>query len=231
MKHSKSQGHILLLLPVLLLLLSSCATTKMKASWGKPGYSGKPLQRILVLGLMNNGLDRQIYEDYFSDELLLDGVEVMVSHTFMPQFEDMQDKEKVRAIVAESGADAVLLALLVRVENKDRYVSPYSHRPYYGVGVGFYDYYGRGSNAMYRSGMHRTDPMFDPMYDPIYDPGYIEKNLVVNLETTVFLTANAEMVWSGATTTKKFTRDLAQAAIKENANLIRTSMKKFGLLP
>lgn len=193
-----------------LLSLSSCSSTKLVKSWSDTGYSGKPLEKILVLGVMEKDLHRRMYEDAFVQYVKKSGLSAVAGYTLMPDLKEYEEKDEVRKAVAQSGADAVLMATLIGVENKEVYVPPsWDYAPSFGFGYGFYDYYGMSYRAAYR-------------------PGYMTTRTVVKLETTVFATDSDTMLWAGAT--ESFNPSSPERVVRENADIIIKSMKKAGLL-
>jgi hypothetical protein len=191
--------------------LAGCvSSTKLVTSWSEPDYTGEPFQRVLVVAHISDELQRRSYEQHFVQQISNERITGIAGHSLMPNTGDFDEESELRAAVRESGADAVLLAKLVGVEQKERYVPPrMDYVPSYGYGYGFYDYYGMSYRSVYR-------------------PGYTTVDTVVRLETTVFATDTEKMVWAGAT--ESFNPSSAQKVITENADLIIASMKKARLL-
>ncbi|MEA3291732.1 MAG: hypothetical protein U9Q71_05435, partial [Pseudomonadota bacterium] len=161
-----------------LIWLAGCASsTKLVNSWNDPAFSGADYKRILVLGVMDDDLQRRAYEDAFVERISgKDGVVGIAGYTLMPDPDSYDEEHEVRAAVEQAGADAALLATLVGVKQQERYVPPrVDYMPSYGMGYGFYDYYGMS-------------------YQSVYRPGYMTTDTVVKLETTVFDTASEKMV-------------------------------------
>ena len=169
MTSRKWQGALLLLL---VLLFSACSKnkTKLVTSLSDPAFDGPAMQRVLVVGVMNNGLNRHVYEDTFVDALKANGVDAVASHTFMPKFEDFEDKAKLMATVHESNADHVLLAVLMNKQN-----------------------YKRANTGQ------TLDSKFQSSYSNLRNAQRTEKNSTVQLETTIFLTENKARIWAGST--------------------------------
>jgi len=200
--------------PILLLVclgvVSGCSSTKLVDSWSDPNSIEKPLERILVLGVMRDDMQRRVYEDGFVMRLGKRGVVGIAGYTVMPNREDYDEKDEIKAAVKETRADAALIARLVAVEKEEQYIPPsYRHTPSFGYGRGLYDYYGMS-------------------YHMTYEPGRTVTNTIVQLETTVFETKTEKMIWVGAT--KSSNPSSTKSLVNSNADLIVADMKKAGLM-
>lgn len=173
MTSRKWQGVLLILL---VLTFSACSKnkTKLVASLSDPNFTGPAMQRVLVIGVMNNGLNRHVYEDTFVDNLKANGVDAVASHSFMPKFEDFADKEKLMATVKESKAEHVLLAVLMNTKN-----------------------YSKGHTGQ------SFDNHFQYSYNNLRRSQLTERTSTVHLETTIFLTKDKKRVWAGSTKSYK----------------------------
>ncbi len=201
-----------LLLIVSLFVFSGCAGTKLVSSWSKPGFSGPPLKRVLVLAVSNNEMQRRLYEDSFVGKLQTEGVDAIASYTQVATLDSdrEQNKKLIKAAVAKTAADSVLVATLVSVENDEQYVPASTvYVPGRGGAYGMYGFYGYS-------------------YGVIHQPGYTIANTTVKLHVTVFSAKTGEMLWAGDT--RSLNPDSAKAVIHENIELINAAMKKDGLL-
>lgn len=206
------RNNISVVLPLVLLsiILAGCTSTKLVGSWSEANYTNGPLQKILVLAVMKSDMQRRMYEDEFVRKLEDAGVTGITGYSLMPDREDYDNQEEIRAAVSKTGADAALLATLKGVDKQERYVPPrVEYVPSFGYGYGFYDYYGMSHRA-------------------VYSPGYTTIDTIVKLETTVFATDSEKMVWAGAT--ESFNPSSAEKVVQENANIIIKDMKKAELL-
>ena len=204
--------RIALLLIVSLFLFSGCTGTKLVSSWSKPGFSGPPLKKILVLAVSNNDMQRRLYEDAFAVKLRSEGVDVITSYTIVEKLGKNKEENKklIKAAVAETAADSVLIVTLTGIENDEQYVPASTvHVASRGGAYGMFGYYG------YSHGI-------------IHQPGYTLNNTTVKLHTAVFLAKTEEMLWAGDT--QRLNPDSATEVIHENIELISTEMKKDGLL-
>ncbi|MGW8194751.1 MAG: hypothetical protein ACWGOX_10850 [Desulforhopalus sp.] len=190
--------------------LVGCASTTLVDRWDDPTFTNGPLKEILVLAVMETEVQRRLYEDLLAKRISTADATGIAGYTVMPQLEDYDDKEKIRAAVKKTKVDGVILARLIAVEKEERYVPPtYDYTPFYGYGYGLYDYYGLS-------------------YQTVFTPGYITVDTVVKLETTVFSTVTEKMIWAGIT--RSFNPSSTRNVANQNADLIVTDMKKSGLL-
>ncbi|WP_163337933.1 hypothetical protein [Desulfopila sp. IMCC35008] len=193
-----------------LLLLSGCSSTKLVTSWSDKSFSGPPIQKVLVVGVMKNDIQRKMYESQFVARINEGGITGIPAYTIIPDSVKPYSEEAIRKAVAETGVDAAIIACLADIEKKQRYVPPtYEYEPMFGRRHGFNSYYGRS-------------------YRYVSTPGYTTTDTIVKLETTVFATSSGKMIWAGAT--RSFNPSSAEGIVKKNADLIIKDMRDSGLL-
>ena len=191
-------------------LFSSCSSTNLVESWSNSSLEMKPIKKILVLGIMEDELQRRQYEDVFVEQISKNGVIGIAGYTVLPDGENYDDKNEIRAAVQKTAVDAALIARLVAITEETTVVpASYSYQPSYGSSYGLYGYAGRSSQSM-------------------YTPGYTNTDTIVKLETTVFSIPSEEMIWAG--TTRSFNPSSTKSVADKNANLIVKDMKKAGLM-
>ncbi|MCD6580982.1 MAG: hypothetical protein J7K90_04200 [Desulfuromusa sp.] len=204
--------RFVLLLIVSLFVIGGCAGTKLVSSWSQPGFSGPTLKRVLVLAVSNNEMQRRLYEDSFVEELQAEGVDAIASYTQVATLDSdrEQNKKLIKAAVAKTAADGVLVATLVSIENDEQYIPGSTvYVPGRGGAYGMYGFYGYS-------------------YGVIHQPSYTIDNTTVKLHATVFSAKTGEMLWAGDT--RSLNPDSAVEVIHENIELINAAMKKAGLL-
>lgn len=188
------------------LALASCSSTKVTEQWKDPSFDGK-FNDVLVLSLNNNDGKRRLFETGFIAELDRRSVESSASFELLPNHADLE-KEKIKAAIAGSSIDSVLVMRQVKVKKEDRYIPPrmdYIGDPYYGS---FYGYYGH--------------------FAPIYTPGYITEDTIVHLEANLYAVAGEKLVWSGKT--ESFNPKDANTYVGEAAKTIIDQLAKAGLI-
>lgn len=188
------------------LVVAACTSTKVTEQWKDPAFASK-FNDVLVLSLNVNDAKRRLFETGFIAELDRRSVESSASYELLSNHADLE-KEKIKAAIAGTGIDGVLVMRQVKVSKEERYVPPrmdYVGDPYYGS---FYGYYGR--------------------FAPIYTSGYITEDTIVNLEVNLYAVDGEKLVWSGKT--ESFNPKDANAYVGEAAKTIIDQLSKAGLI-
>lgn len=187
-------------------LVTSCATTEIKAIWKDPAYQSRPV-RIMVIGVAKNPLNRRLFEDEFALQLNTRGTEAIASYTVLPD-KLQDDQTAIAAKVKELKADAVLITRLVSKKTVQVYVpgTVYYPPPYYGT---WPDYYGYG-------------------YRYLYSPGYIAESEYAIIETNLYETTSDKLVWAASSETILSGSD--KSLIKSYIGIMADTMVEQGLL-
>ena len=195
---------------ILTLLLGSCASTKITDKWRAEDLKEPRAKKILLLALIKDPVTRAYFEDHFVAAARKKGVEVIPSTSLAPHATSLDEKEEVRRLLAETGADGVLLAQLKGVKKDYKHVpSRLSWYPdSYGYS-GFYDYY-------YMS------------YRAIYRPGYIGADDYFKMQFRYFSTRSEKMLWAANLETKN-PRSI-KGTIEEIADEVISELKGSGLI-
>jgi hypothetical protein len=178
-----------------LVLLASCASTKVVEQWTDPSFVGK-LKNILVLSLNDSDKSRQLFEDGFLNELKQRKIQSSVSYELIPSNGDI-NKEKVQAAIAGSDIDGVLVLRPVKVTKEQRDVRSDAANTRYDD---FYAYVGT--------------------YRPNYD-AYTVEDTIVHVEANLYAVEGAKLVWSGKTETfnptdvETFLNDIVKAILDQ----------------
>ncbi|HUU72215.1 MAG TPA: hypothetical protein VMW70_06300 [Burkholderiales bacterium] len=183
---------------IFVLIAAGCASTTLTNSWRAPDYS-TPVSSLVVVGVSKQASVRRVFEDEFSAQLRAKGVRAVPSYTLVPE-DGPIGEDDLRSAVESSGADAVIITRLVKIENKVAVSQPgppiaARYDPYY------YGYYSRA-------------------WVGYYEPPIVQQYDIVIAETTVFVNERAEPVWSGTTETfapvdlKKETAGFAKVVIE-----------------
>lgn len=206
----KKITHRLLLILSLFVLLSGCSSTKLVTSWSEPDFTEKPFNKLLIVAVMENELQRNLYEDEFVKKLQGSEVTGIAAYSVIPTKGTHYKESEIREAAEKTDVDAMLIARLVAIKKQERYVPPtYEYEPAFGHRRGFYGYYGMS-------------------YRYVSTPGYTTTDTIVELETTVFSTATEKMIWAGST--QSTNPSSAANVVEKNADLIIKDMKKSGLL-
>jgi len=192
--------------------ITGCSTTSLVNRWNDPKYTGPALQKILVIGVIKDDIQRRSFEEEFSTLITGNSRVGIASYTLMPDLQSADQKEEVLAVVDKVGADGVMIVTLQGVSKEQRDVPPsvnYMPSAGFGYGMGMYGYYGMS---------HST----------VYTPGYTVTDTIVRLDTKLFAVSTEKMIWAGKT--ESFNPSSAQTVISELATLVTSDMKKSGMI-
>lgn len=212
MKIDRRLTVLSLMLVMVVVFLSGCATTKLVSSWSQPGFDGTKLTNVLVIGVMDDDMHRRMYEESFVAHLQADGIKAVASYTVVPDLSGDRDKDKVliKAAVKKMAVDGVIVANLASIDKEERYVQAAPmYVSQYGGPHGMYGYYGHS-------------------YGIIHQPGYFVEDTNVVLRTAIFRVKDEAMIWTGET--DSFNPDSAQEIIDDNILLIDEAVKEAGIL-
>lgn len=194
----------------LIWLAIGCATTRITDSRHDPLFRHGPFKGILVLGALSPEVDRRVYEDGLVQALVDQGGRGFKGYTLMPDASDYDDEEKIGAAMKQAGADAVMIATLAGVEEKERSIPQrVRYRPF----------------ILCRHGGYECCGLFR---EPGHGPEYTVTDTIVRLDIAVFSAATEKMVWSG--TTKSVNPGSGERLTREAAGLIVEDLKQAGLL-
>lgn len=158
-------------------LVAGCATPNQPATWLDPAYAGQGFRKIFVVGLSARDLtDQRGFENLMVTALQDAGVLAVPGWQFMPT-DRQPDERTIRAAVAQSGADGVLLARITDFSAQSELVTPLvGYGPgYYG---GAYPYGGAG--------------IYNGWYQPAVEVDYQRATVY----TTMFDVQTAKPVWT-----------------------------------
>jgi len=175
----------LFLVSAMLVLMVSCGpSTKITGSWTRLDHEPATYDKVVVLGIAQNSVNRRIFEDQVETRLEAKGYPVIAALDLLPPNAAIGTitRDIVMTIFESAEIDAVFTMSMRHMEDTRRYVPGSSYyQPYY-HNVGFYDYYG-GFNNYY------------------YSPGYYAGSLQMFLEANFFDLETGELIWSAQTKT------------------------------
>ena len=185
--------------------LGACASapTLQEAS-RDPQFNGAPFRRVLVVGVARNQGNRKVFEDTFAQTLKARGTDALASYPLAPE-EGAIPRERLRQAVGQSGADAVLVTRILRVQ-RTVLVTPGRSAPDY----------------------MRDD--FTGWYARTWDspPPPVEKYDVLTIQSTLWDARQEKAVWSG-TSESTAKKDVA-ALTGELASVLIARMKSDRVL-
>ena len=163
------------------LLISSCANTKISQSWVEPNHK-KAYNDILIIGIAESEQNRRAYESHFIEELKAIGVEGEASYKLIKG--NKIEREIVTKAIAGMDIDAVIVTHVVGVDEETVYRPSMDYMPMYGGGYygGLYSYYPHVNSYVHR-------------------PGYYTTHETYTLETNLYDVESEELVWSARSRT------------------------------
>lgn len=180
------------------LLLAGCSSIKVVETWNSPGKSGHRYHKLLIVGIGHDENLRATAENILVDELRRSGVTAVASHTLVKEI-DSAKRDDIVAAVRTSGADAVLsIRAIARGDN--RVSQDGQSGGIYGTATNV----GGASLAAARS------------------------YALATLQTNLYDSASAELVWSATITTHDAER--AARVSRDLASFFLESLKKDGFL-
>lgn len=187
--------------------LAGCATTTpIISEWRNPRYAtATSVRRVMVGGLGSETSIRRNFEDEFVAQLRAAGVDAVPSYRHVPE-EEKLDETKLKEAAKKAGADAVIFARSVSVEQKTQYSSAYYPAPWFGVygshvGATWHGLYGAPSAYRYNE---------------------------YTSETTLYDVARNEVMWTA--TLKAREPDDVKAAIKTYVDTVVKSLRENKLI-
>src|ERR671922_2090307 len=171
--------HLAMAIVIATLVVVGCATSNMVVSeWSNPGYSAASFKRIMVGGVDRQTSIRRTFEDEFVAQLRSAGIDALPSYRYIPENEKIEEA-KLKQAAQQAGADAVILARPVSVEQKTDYGPTYYPVPVFGI---------FGSHG----GVTWSGPYGGPR---------IQRYDVYTSETTLYDLTKNELVWTATTKT------------------------------
>lgn len=194
-----------LLLTVVALLLSACASTTLTNAWFDPSYAGGPMRKILVVGVGGTIDTRRTFEDIFAQKLSSTGAQGIPGYQFIAD-DARRNEPGWNAGVQASGADGVLVVRILGVDTRTQVYTTMVPGPgfYYGPYPG----------------------MWGPAMVPVPE---VSQYQIAHVETTLFEVKTHRVVWGG--TTQTFNPTTVRQETPQFADLIIGQLQQRGVLP
>ena len=191
------------LVAFLIILLASCATTRLLVVWKDEGFH-RTMNRVVVVGVFRQPSVRNFFEDEYVRKLKERGVDAVASYTFLP-IGELRKKELLMSKIRENGADAALVTRMVDKKSFESYVpgTIYAVPNYYHSWGSYFDY--------------------------IYQPGYLVREEYAFAETNIYETGSEKLVWAARSET--LLSDDKRELIRSFVNTMTEKMAADGLLP
>ena len=98
-----------LLAAVLALILCGCAATSLKETWKSPDYPGGPVQKLAVLAMADQELQRVAMENSCVNGMQSRGQAAMITHGLVKLEGIKTNKQAVAQQLLAAGADTILI--------------------------------------------------------------------------------------------------------------------------
>ena len=146
------------LLLMIAVMLTACSTTKIKSVWKEPSYLGQT-QRVMVIAVANEPINRRIFEDELVLQLKARGTDAIASYTVLPD-RSQNDQAAIAKLVEKMNADTVLISRLVSKRSvRVYYPATVTYRPRHYLQ--WPDYYRHGYDTIDTQG-YMTQYEYDP---------------------------------------------------------------------
>lgn len=203
----KKTAHILATV-FSLIMITSCANTKITSVWMDGKKAGSSYNDFLVIGIAEEQHNRRLFEEHFSSQLKAAGVESEVSYAILPEGTEI-NRDTVAAAIKGKDIDAIIVTHLVAVEEETVYRQNMDYRPAYGYYNGLYNYYPQ-------------------VHTYVHQPGYYTTHDVVKLETNLYEASSEDLVWSAQS--RSFAPDSAKEVIDDLVKLVIEDLTAKGLI-
>jgi hypothetical protein len=151
--------HRALFSVVIVLLAAVSASgggTDIVKRWTITGLPVPTLSKILVIGLTENYIVRQYFEDEMEKQLKKNGAVGIKGHMVLPPRDEMT-LEEIRKRIHASPLDAVLIARPMGIRKEEEYIPPsVTYVPPYPYYYGFGPYWNYAYTAVYSPGWRST---------------------------------------------------------------------------
>lgn len=160
------------------LTLAACASTELVSQWSNPAYTSPSFKKVMVVGVTKQTSIRRSFEDEFVAQLKAAGVNAIPSYLYIPQ-DGPVGEAVLKQALKETGADALMITRLVRVQKKTE------------IAPGYYP----PDPAM------AVHPLYTTAWNDYYEPPIVYQSEVYTSETSLYDAVKNRVVWSGTAQT------------------------------
>lgn len=164
-----------------IMVFAGCSTSNFIVNeWRNPAYVAPEFKTVMVGGLSQQTSIRRNFEDEFLAQLGAAGVDALPSYRHVPEGEKLDDGQ-LKEVARRAGADALIIARSVKVEQKTDYGASYYPTPSFGI---------FGSNV-------------GAVWQGPYGGPRVTRYTEYTSEATLYDLAKDEVVWSGTLRTSE----------------------------
>jgi hypothetical protein len=193
----------------MVLLVSSCANTKISQSWVEPDHK-KEYKNLLIIGIAESEQNRRAYESNFVEDLKTIGIEAEASYKLIKSNQKI-DRATVGKAIEGLGIDAVIVTHLLAVDEETIYRPTMDYMPMYG--------------GAYYGGLYTYYPHVNTY---VTSPGYYTTHETYTIETNLYDVESEELVWSARTRT--FAPESADEVIVDLTKLLINDLADKNLI-
>ena len=192
----------------LIVLIESCSTSVLVDEWNDPSFHESPLNKILIIAIRKNPIQRRIWEDAFVSELSKKGVMSTSSYKLFP--DALPDTDQVIETVQKNGFDGILVTRILQKETETHYVESYVT-----------------SESKLRYNPFRNS--YSTYYRNVEHPGYVDSSIVDRRGIEVWVIRDKERIIWGATSNTPEGNSLE--AVKNNiVDLVIPELLRYGII-
>jgi hypothetical protein len=104
-------------------LMAGCASSELVDIWSDSSFQPPSLNKMLVISVSKNSVQRRIWEDAFSDELVKHNVAVTPSYHLFPDI--VPDTNQIIQIVQSNSFDGILVVRRLPPETNTQFMQGY----------------------------------------------------------------------------------------------------------
>ena len=192
---------------------STTAYTSLDKSWVDPKLAGTKFKKVLILSIASDEFAQQYFQQDIAAALKKRGVNAVASQGYFTHPSPAEDA-RFKRVIAESDADAVLLARVVGVDEKTTVTGGYLTSP---TGVPVSQVYGLGNVVASTWAPTRY----------VRPQDYTQATVLV--ETVLYEAKGKQAVWSAQTSTKNAQSGDLKPAIAQFVGVLVGAMDRDGL--
>lgn len=189
------------------LVLPGCASTTVERIWESPEWTGS-FDHLVIFGMSKRPGVRRAFEEGVAEALQAKGVRATPSFLLFPD-DTERTREEIASMLSDGQIDGILVARLVTIDSRQRYVDGVPYMIMGGPPANFYGYY------------HST-------FGLVYGTGFMAEYDVVIIESNLYAADNAQLVWSGLSET--FDPADVQGAVKSYGRTMTKTLIGAGLV-
>ena len=190
----------------LISLMASCSSVQLTKLWMDPSYNSPPLQKIMIIGIRSDSIERRMWEDAMVNAIN----EKEATKSAVPSYRLVPDQIPPPDSVENQKFDGVLVIAEVVFDTLTHQNPGYT------------------TTEKVVEVRQRT---YETRYEEVYHPGQIDTAMVISVQTDLFLPLKdgGQLVWSGTSESidpaspEVFRADVAGAVTKQ--------LGKAGLIP